>query len=101
MLAVVFAIVSTFAFNYQVSLPKLADERWGGEGRFGLVLSVTSVGALIGSLLTARLPSVTMRWFLGSTVVLGLAGTGPGLDSEPRRGRWQSACRSASVERRS
>ena len=41
MLSVVFAVVSTFAFNYQVSLPKLADERWGGEGRFGLVLSVT------------------------------------------------------------
>ena len=73
-LGVVFAVVSTFAFNYQVSLPKLADERWGGEGRFGLVLSVTSVGALIGSLLTARLPSVTMRWFLGNTVVLGLSG---------------------------
>jgi MFS family permease len=73
-LAIVFAVVSTFAFNYQVSLPKLADERWGGEGRFGLVLSVTSVGALIGSLLTARLPSVTMRWFLGSTLVLGLTG---------------------------
>jgi MFS family permease len=73
-LAVVFAVVSTFAFNYQVSLPKLADERWGGEGRFGLVLSVTSVGALLGSLLTARLPSVTMRWFLGSTLVLGLSG---------------------------
>ena len=51
---VVMAIVSTFAFNYGVSLPKLADERWGGEGNFGLVLSVTSIGSLIGSLLTAR-----------------------------------------------
>ena len=69
-----FVVVSTFAFNYQVSLPKLADERWGGEGRFGLVLSVTSVGALIGSLLTARLSRVTMRWFLASTVLLGLSG---------------------------
>jgi MFS family permease len=73
-LAVAFAVVSTFAFNYQVSLPKLADERWGGAGRFGLVLSVTSVGSLIGSLLTARLTSVTMRWFLGNTVLLGLSG---------------------------
>jgi MFS family permease len=73
-LTVVFTVVSTFAFNYQVSFPKLADEQWGGEGAFGLVLSVTSIGSLIGSLLTARLPSVTMRWFLGNTVLLGVSG---------------------------
>jgi MFS family permease len=71
---VVLTIVSTFAINYQVSLPKLADERWGGEGRFGLVLSVASVGALIGSLLIARLARVTMRWFLGCTLLLGVSG---------------------------
>jgi MFS family permease len=73
---VVMAIVSTFAFNYGVSLPKLADVRWGGEGNFGLVLSVTSVGSLIGSLLTARKSWVSMRWYLGNTVLLGLAGLG-------------------------
>jgi MFS family permease len=73
---VVMAIVSTFAFNYSVSLPKLADVRWGGEGYFGLVLSVTSVGSLIGSLLTARLSWVTMRWYLGMTGLLGVTGLG-------------------------
>jgi MFS family permease len=71
---VVLAIVSTFAINYQVSLPKLADERWGGEDRFGLVLSVASVGSLAGSLLTARLPWVTMRWYFGCTFLLGGSG---------------------------
>jgi MFS family permease len=71
---VVLAVVSTFAINYQVSLPKLADERWGGDGRFGLVLSVASVGSLAGSLLTARLGWVTMRWYLGCTLLLGLSG---------------------------
>jgi MFS family permease len=71
---VVLAIVSTFAINYQVSLPKLADQRWGGEGRFGLVLSVASVGSLAGSLLAARLGWVTMRWYLGCTFVLGVSG---------------------------
>ena len=70
------AIVSTFAFNYAVSLPKLADERWGGEGYFGLVLSVTSIGSLVGSLLTARLAWVSMRWYLGNIVLLGVAGLG-------------------------
>jgi MFS family permease len=73
-LTVVFTVVSTFAFNYQVSFPKLADEQWGGEKAFGLVLSVTSIGSFIGSLLTARLPSVSMRWFLGNTFLLGLSG---------------------------
>ena len=45
---VVMVIVSTFAFNYGVALPKLADERWGGESWFGLVLSVTSIGSFAG-----------------------------------------------------
>jgi MFS family permease len=72
----VLAIVSTFAFNYSVSLPKLADERWGGEDYFGLVLAVASFGSLVGSLLTARLERVTMRWYLVNTLVLGAAGIG-------------------------
>ncbi|HLM28831.1 MAG TPA: MFS transporter, partial [Acidimicrobiales bacterium] len=80
---VVMIVVSTFAYNYGVSLPKLADERWGGEGRFGLVLSVASVGSFIGSLLTARLHVIGMRWYLAMTVVLGASGLGlswaPGL----------------------
>ena len=73
---VVLAIVSTFAFNYGVSLPKLADERWGGEGNFGLVLSVTSIGSLIGSLLTARMSWVSTRWYLGNIALLGVSGIG-------------------------
>jgi MFS family permease len=72
----VLAIVSTFAFNYGVSLPKLADVRWGGEGYFGLVLSVTSIGSLAGSLLTARLSWVSMRWYLANVALLGAAGIG-------------------------
>jgi MFS family permease len=73
---IVLAIVSTFAFNYGVSLPKLADVRWGGEGNFGLVLSVTSIGSLVGSLLTARLSWVSTRWYLGNVALLGVAGIG-------------------------
>jgi len=73
---VVMAVVSTFAFNYGVSLPKLADVRWGGEGYFGLILSITSIGSLAGSLLTARLAAVSMRWYLGMTLLLGVSGLG-------------------------
>ncbi len=76
-LLIVFAVmvvVSTFAFNYAVALPKLADASWGGAGWFGVVLSVSSLGSLIGSLLTARLAWVSMRWYLGTTLLLGVSG---------------------------
>jgi MFS family permease len=78
-MAVVFGllvVISTVAFNYSVSLPKLADQQWGGEEKFGWVLAVTSVGSLVGSLLTARLPRVPMNWMFASIVVLGVAGIG-------------------------
>jgi MFS family permease len=69
-------VVSTFAFNYSVSLPKLADVSWGGEEQFGWVLAVTSIGSLAGSLLTARLRRVPLAWMLSSTVVLGVGAIG-------------------------
>jgi len=69
-------LVSTVAFNQGVVLPKLADENWGGEATYGLVLAVMSVGSLTGSLLTARHHVVTIRWFFGAIVVMALAGFG-------------------------
>jgi len=73
---VVMTIVSTFAFNYGVALPKLADQRWGGEVWFGVVLSTTSVGSFIGSLLTARMSWISSRWYLANIALLGVAGVG-------------------------
>jgi MFS family permease len=73
---VVLVVVSTFAFNHMVSLPKLADQEWGGDEAFGLVLAVTSIGSLCGSLLTARLDTVSLRWFIGNVTLLGVAGFG-------------------------
>ncbi|HEU4841085.1 MAG TPA: MFS transporter, partial [Ilumatobacteraceae bacterium] len=73
---VAMTIVSTFAFNYGVALPKLADQRWGGEVWFGVVLSVTSVGSFIGSLLTARMSWISTRWYLVNIALLGVAGIG-------------------------
>jgi MFS family permease len=73
---VTLVVVSTFAFNYTVSLPKLADEQWGGDEAFGWVLAVMSIGSLTGSLLTARLRRVSLRWFMGNIVLLGIAGIG-------------------------
>lgn len=71
---VTFTVVATFGFNYQVALPKLADERWGGDHWYGWMLTVVSVGSLCGALLTARLTTVSMRWFTWSGALLGVSG---------------------------
>lgn len=70
---VTFAIVSTFGFNYNVVLPKLADVNWGGDHWFGWLLAVVSVGSLLGSLATASRASVSPWWFLGNGVVVGVS----------------------------
>lgn len=75
-LFIVFTVVSTFAFNYSVSLPKLADNEWGDPKYFGWVLAVTSIGSLLGALLTARLSKATYRWVAISAAVLGVSNLG-------------------------
>lgn len=70
---IVFAIVSTFAFNYSVVLPKLTDVKWGYPGAFGWILTVISVGSIVGSLATARLTRVTIAWFRWSVLVCGIS----------------------------
>ena len=73
-LFLVFTVIGTFAFNYGVSLLKLADQRFGNKELFGWLLAVTSVGSLIGSLMTAARPRIGSAWFFGAAVVLGLSG---------------------------
>ena len=75
-LFVVFSLVSTFAFNYGVSLPKLSDIQWGNAEYFGWVLAVTSIGSLIGALATARLHLTTYTWVAGAALMLGVANIG-------------------------
>ena len=75
-LFVVFSLVSTFAFNYGVSLPKLSDTQWGNAEYFGWVLAVTSVGSLIGALATARLHMTTYTWVASAALMLGVANVG-------------------------
>ena len=72
----VFTVIGTFSFNYGVSLLKLADLRFGDKELFGWLLAVTSVGSLIGSLMTAARPRIGSAWFFGAAVVLGLSGFG-------------------------
>jgi MFS family permease len=73
-LHLVLVVVSTFAFNYSVSLPKLAAVRWGDERWFGWLLSVVSVGSVIGSLMVASRREASVRVFVGSVALLGVSG---------------------------
>lgn len=68
---VVFTVVSTFAFNYNTVLPKLADVRWGNTNAFGWILAVASFGSLSGSLMTARQHTVSLRWVATNVLILG------------------------------
>lgn len=70
---IVFTVVSTFAFNYGVVLPKLSDTRWGAAGAFPWLLTVISIGSILGSLATARLPQATPRWFMLATAVCAVS----------------------------
>lgn len=73
-LHVVLVLVSTFAFNYSVSLPKLAAVRWGDERWFGWLLSIVSVGSVIGSLSVASRRESSVRIFVSSVMLLGVSG---------------------------
>lgn len=66
-----YIIVSTFAFNYSVVFPKLADVAWGSPGAFGWLLTVTGIGSIVGALTTARLQVVPLRWLMFNVGVLG------------------------------
>ncbi|MDO8390195.1 MAG: MFS transporter [Actinomycetota bacterium] len=71
---VTFTIVGTFAFNYNVSLLKIADVRYGSETLFGILLASTGLGSMVGSLLTAARRRVTTTWFFGNGLLLGVSG---------------------------
>ena len=71
---VVFAVVSTFGYNHNVSLPRIANEIWNDEQWFGWVMAIVSLGSMIGSLMTASRPLVSMRWMAANGLLLGLSG---------------------------
>ena len=71
---IVFTVVGTFAFNYNVSLLKISDVRYDSESMFGVLLAATGFGSMVGSLFTGARERVTTRWFFGNGLLLGLAG---------------------------
>jgi MFS family permease len=80
---IVFAIVSTFGFNYNISLPRMSSEIWGSEQWYGWLLAANSLGSLLGSLATASREHVTIRWMAGNGFLLGFASLGLAWSPDP------------------
>lgn len=70
---IVFTVVSTFAFNYSVVMPKLSDVRWGQANGYPILLTFVSIGSVFGALATARFTRITMRWYATLVIITGVS----------------------------
>jgi MFS family permease len=67
------AVIGTLAWNFQVVLPLLAKQTFGGDaGTFGSMYALMSVGSVVGALVTAHEARATRRFLLGSALVFGV-----------------------------
>jgi MFS family permease len=80
---VVFVTVSTFGFNYNVSLPRMAAEVWDDERWYGWMLAAISLGSMLGALATAGRQHVSIRWMAGNGFVLGAFGIALAWSADP------------------
>ena len=64
--------VATFGLNYQMTMALMARQQFAlGAEAFGLMSTALAVGALAGSLLSARRTSIPLRLVLASAVAFG------------------------------
>lgn len=67
-------VIGTLAFEFQVTLPLLAERDLGGDaGTFTLLYSTMSIGAVIGALAMARLRDVSTRLLALGSVGIGVS----------------------------
>jgi MFS family permease len=67
------AVIGTLAWNFQVVLPLLAKQTFGGDaGTFGTMYALMSVGSVVGALVTARQAHATRRFLLGAALAFGV-----------------------------
>ncbi len=72
---IVMVVVATLVFNFPVALPLLVtDDLHADDSVFGLLLSVVSVGSVIGSLSVARRVHVGERAVAGYTGAIAICG---------------------------
>jgi MFS family permease len=68
------ALVGTVSFNFQVLLPLLASETWGGSaGTYALLTAVMGVGSVLGALAAGARGRVSPGLLVGSAVLFGVA----------------------------
>jgi MFS family permease len=66
------AVIGTLAWNFQVVLPLLAKQTFGGDaGTFGTMYALMSVGSVVGALVTAHQARSTQRFLLGAAFAFG------------------------------
>lgn len=70
---IVFTVASTFAFNYSTVLPKMSDKLWHEPNGYAILLTVTSIGSVIGAVSNARYHVMTIRRFAIGSLTLACA----------------------------
>ncbi|GAA5190531.1 MFS transporter [Rugosimonospora acidiphila] len=74
------AIIGTLAWEFQVSLPLVADNTFhGGAGMYGAMTSVMGAGAVVGGLVSAAKGRVRMRGLATAAIGWGIAITAAAL----------------------
>ncbi|MDP9242398.1 MAG: MFS transporter [Actinomycetota bacterium] len=67
------AVIYTFSFNFSVIMPLLAERSFsGGAGTYGILLSVTGVGSLLGGLAMAGHSKASERLIVAAALATGL-----------------------------
>jgi MFS family permease len=68
------AVIGTFAFNYQVTLPLLAERSLGGDAAtFTWLFAMTGLGSIAGALAIARRRTIGVRFLLAGGVAMVVA----------------------------
>lgn len=74
------AVVGTFAYNFRVTLPLMAQRAFGGgAGLFGALYSVMGAGAVAGALFAAHHSHASRRLIVGSALAFGITMAGAAL----------------------
>lgn len=71
-LLVMMAVIGTFQYNFQVILPLLARETFGGDaGAFGLMGAILGLGMFVGAMTNAAFGRASRKVLLGAGFTLG------------------------------
>ena len=66
------AVIGTLAFNFQVVLPLLAKQTFGGDAdTLGILYASMSIGSVVGALVSAHEEKATRRFVLAAALAFG------------------------------